>query len=272
MDKDIKTESKEIDFEYWEKNALLIDKPKFREEFDALPLDSRIEIYNIVVNAVPEWCEHRPGTYSILGADLIREAETAKQIDAILGADKQFIKKKWSEFDYKHIKEMSPEHADNLVRYFREHEQTQLYMSAAVNPNISEKTLEYVLQKTAQTNNDVDKADVVSGALHNPKLKPEHYDALIDCFRNGPNITDYHGSDILELKGLSLDQLKRFAKVVNETVAPQDPDRYVGLKSKIAKKKFELQKQEKNTAKSVEPTNNNSGKTFPIDKGPSFEL
>ena len=228
-------------------------------------LDAQIQALGNQLRAVPEWHEFELENYGCMAADLIRKAKTAKQIDDVLKLDTQFTDKKWGEFDSEQLRTRYSEIADYRMRYYREHEVTRLYMSATVNPNISADTLYDVLKKTALTHNDVDRADVISGAFRNPKLKPKHYDALIDCFKDGPNIIGYHGEDVLGLKDLSSAQLKRFEEIVKET-ANHDEEGFAEIISQINQKKLELRKQERKSAKKQEtPKKIISGKPFGKD-------
>lgn len=208
-------------------------------------LDAQIQALGNQLRAVPEWHEFELESYGCMASDLIRKAKTAKQIDDVLKLDTQFTDKKWGEFDSEQLRTRYSEIADYMMRFYREREQTRMYMSATVNPNISAETLHDVLKKTALTHNDVDRADVISGAFRNPKLKPEHYDALIDCFKDGADIINYHGEDVLELKDLSVSQLKRFEKIVKEAAKKHSKGRFAEVLGQIGQKKLELRDKER---------------------------
>lgn len=180
-------------------------------------------------------------------ADLIRNAQNSNQINALLAMDKEFRDGKWSDSNYEYLKERFHGETKNLghyMNYLREHEMTRLYMAAAANPHTSAEKLQYILEQTAKTDNEADIADVLNCIYHNPNLKSEHYDTLIDCFKDKAFVVGYAGKGVLELEGMSLAQLQRFAKIVNKNETEFDED-YPVLKSKISKKKIELQKAEK---------------------------
>lgn len=210
-------------------------------------------------------------------AELIIHAQSSERVSELLAMDKEFRDGKWSDSNYQYLKERfrgNTELTDRYIRACREHEMTRLYMVAAANPHTSAKDLQYILEQTAKTKNDVDRADVVSSAFRNPNLKPEHYDALIDCFKDGPNITMYEGSRVMKLEGISLEQVKRFGQILNQNIEKHeldDSDSVIQLKAEVSKKKIELQsgKQKAETKSEKKVT---TLQKPAIDKGPDLEL
>lgn len=205
-------------------------------------------------------------------ADLIKNAQSSEQVDELLAMDKNFRDGKWEDSDYEYLKEIfhgKMRNLDHYIRFRREHEMTRLYMSAAANPHTSAEKLQYILEQTAKTDNEPDRADVLNCIYDNPNLKPEHYDALIDCFKDKACIVDYAGKGGLKLEGMSLAQLQRFAKIVNKNETKFDENHTV-LKSEIAKKKIELQKA------NDKPKNKTNSKVvvgkLPGRKGPDLKL
>ena len=201
-------------------------------------------------------------------ANLIGNAQSSERVDELLATDKEFRDGKWSDSDYEYLKKGFQDDTDDYIRFRREHEMTRLYMAAAANPHTSAEKLQYILEQTAKTDNEPDTADVLNSIYHNPNLKPEHYDALIECFKNKADIVSYAGRGVLELKDMSLSQLQRFAKIVNENETKFDEDHTV-LKSKISQKKIELQKADD------KPKAKTEGKVavgLPSRKGPDLEL
>ena len=194
-----------------------VNKKEYKDKFDKIEdLDEKIAVLGKVIQAVPSWAMFRQRTYSSVAVDLLTQANTEKQVEDLVKLDKEFTDKKWSETNREEMKRTFGEDADEMEKYYREHEQTYLYGAAAHNPYISSKTLKYVLEQTALVENEMDKSSVMDSAFRNPKLNSEHYDAVIDCFKKSPEFTKYQSKDFLEIEDLSLENLDKFKEVINE--------------------------------------------------------
>ena len=264
---------KDDKLEYVAKRALVDGDDDYERGFKDNPyFDKKIEIFKKLLKEHKGWDEIGIEVWGNNAAGLIRQAQSGEQVDKILDTDKEFAEKKWDKYNYAYLNERfhgSKIDTDDFIKYLREHETTRLYMVAAANPHTSAEKLQYILEQTAKTDNEPDRADVLNCIYDNPNLKPEHYNALIDCFKDKACIVDYAGKGVLKLEGMSLAQLQRFAKIVNKNETKFDENHTV-LKSEIAKKKIELQKA------NDKPKNKTNSKVvvgkLPGRKGPDLKL